>query len=800
MELLPLLQQVEILEYVSRNGDASIILVVSLQLTERNKRFGYLKWMLVKDPLAPEGNTATTNFNPFNTDINTVRGQEGAYATLDPLDHRLFTNGPSYVLSDGNLTCDATGGNANASKSRGLFSSNMDIPLGKKIYCEFDHPYLYNDDYALGITSQLVRGYYETGGNVKPGAYMLRSSGIVYTPVEQLGSSSARAFVSGDLIGMAVDLESAYRTITWYKNGVEIYKYQIDIDQGPFKFGAGIDPGSVATYKIHVNFGQKPFKYTPPEGFQALTSSIIKPDIALPHPDKFVKANIYTGNGSSRSINVGFKPDLIWIKDRDDSNNHNNNLIDSVNGAPNLWMSDNPTALVTNSTDGLTGITTNGFTLGANTAGTQSYELNKSGNGYIAWTWKAGGDEGTFNIDDADMGSAANAKMSVGSLNDVAFNKASLWRNNWTASGNGFGSNPVSQIFDATLSNFCNNDAGGQIVTWNMTSYSLSGKFRVRCSGTAYYIYVNGQYRARPLAMADWIDFGNIDDINELQFAGSTYNTSTNLGSGGINIYEIEVDGKTLIDSDVSINSPTIAATACSVGTKQGFSIIKYTGGGSGSANSDSNKGVPRKLGEAPDFVIGKNLNSTNAPMVYHSGVPIGTMNLSALTGNDASSFIWAKRRPSKHEVFLGNNPEINGNNPYILYCWHNIPGLQKFGTYDGISSSNGTVIDLGFRPRIILLKRYSSDHANAGWHWYDTARDTVNPAYNFILADKPYTERRAANNSSHVSTYYVDFLSNGFKLRHNSTNLNDGGVKYLYAAWAEAPTFNLYGAQSNAR
>ena len=131
-----------------------------------------------------------------------------------------------------------------------------------------------------------------------------------------------------------------------------------------------------------------------------------------------------------------------------------------------------------------------------------------------------------------------------------------------------------------------------------MTSYSLSGKFRVRCSGTAYYIYVNGQYRARPPATADWIDFGNIDDINELQFAGSTYNTSTNLGSGGINIYEIEVDGKTLIDSDVSINSPTIAATACSVGTKQGFSIIKYTGGGSGSANSDSNKGVPHRLGK----------------------------------------------------------------------------------------------------------------------------------------------------------------------------------------------------------
>ena len=762
----------------------------------------YVDDTLLVDPIKKAGKTKESDFNPFNTDINTVRGREGLYATLDPLDHRMFTNGPSYALSNGNLTCDATGGSANASKSRGLFSSNMEIPLGKKVYCEFYHSYLYNDDYALGITSQLVRGYYETGGNAKPGAYMLRSSGIVYTPVEQLGSSTARAFATGDLIGMAVDLESAYRTITWYKNGIEIYKYQIDIDQGPFKFSAGIDPGSGVTYKIHVNFGQKPFKYTPPEGFQALTSSIIRPDIAVPRPDKFVKATTYFGTNAVRNVNVGFKPDLIWVKDRDDSNNHNNNLIDSVNGAPNLWMSDNPTALITNSTDGLTGITTNGFTLGANTAGTQSYELNKTGNGYITWTWKAGGNKGTFNIDDADMGSAANAKMSIGSLNDVAFNKASLWRNNWTASGNGFGSAPVSNIFDATLSNYCNNNAGGQVVTWKMTSYSLSGKLRVRCSGTSYYIYVNGQYRARPPATADWIDLGDFsaNGLYELQFAGSSYNTDTDLGSAGINIYEIEVDGKTLIDSDVSINSPTIAATACSVGTKQGFSIIKYAGGGTGSANSDSNKGVPHGLREAPDFVIGKNLDSTNAPMVYHSGLPLGTINLSSTNGNDTSSFIWAKRRPSKHEVFLGHNPEINGGNNYILYCWQNVPGLQKFGTYDGISSSNGTVIDLGFRPRILLLKKYSADDSNAGWHWYDTARDTVNPAYKFILADKNYTERRAANNSSHVSTYYVDFLANGFKLRHNSTNLNDGGNQYLYAAWAETPAFNLFSGQSNAR
>ena len=34
--------------------------------------------------VTPNGEAAT-NFNPFNTDINTVRGQETGYATLNPI-------------------------------------------------------------------------------------------------------------------------------------------------------------------------------------------------------------------------------------------------------------------------------------------------------------------------------------------------------------------------------------------------------------------------------------------------------------------------------------------------------------------------------------------------------------------------------------------------------------------------------------------------------------------------------------------------------------------------------------------
>ena len=47
-----------------------------------------------------------------------------------------------------------------------------------------------------------------------------------------------------------------------------------------------------------------------------------------------------------------------------------------------------------------------------------------------------------------------------------------------------------------------------------------------------------------------------------------------------------------------------------------------------------------------------------------------------------------------------------------------------------------------------------------------------------------------------------VDFLSNGFKIRANGSSgaTNNGSRTYIYCAWAEAPAFNLYGGQSNAR
>ena len=612
---------------------------------------------ILVDPASPNADAVATTFNPFNTDINTVRGQEGIYATLNAKDYRSFSNGPNYFIYNGGLTAYMTAGNSNASKDRGLVASTMDLPSGKKWYCEITVENVTNNDIAIGIASQLVKGYYETGGNSKPGAYLLRSSGVFHHPTGQLGTGGGRTWTTGDLIGLAVDLESTTKTITFYKNGGVIYSHTVDESQGPFKFAAGTDSGSSNNYLFQFNFGQKPFKFLPSGGFLPLSASTVRPDNVISHPDQYVKANIYKGNGSSRSINVGFRPDMIWVKDRTQAT-HNNNLIDSLNGAPNIIVPDNAgTTLITNTTDGLTAITDTGFDLGANTGGTQSYELNKNGNNYVAWTWRAGGAPTATN----------------------------------------------SQSSGAMTAN----------------SVSLDGVLQ------------------------------------------SAYTPS---------------------------GSPSVYPNKMSIGTKQGFSIVQWEMGGS------QTETIPHGLSGIPSFYIIKNVDAGDNYVTYSTNID-GSLDYVFNYGTDGFSNS-SRAFPTTSKVEFSSNSA----GTHIMYCWHDVPGLHKTGTYKGFDSSNGPVIDLGFRPAIILLKKLTNTDSNSGWHWYDNKRNTSNPANNFLLAGHAYYENRAANNTADVSSYTVDFTSNGFRMSHGSNNLNNTNETYFYAAWAEAPAFNLYGAQSNAR
>ncbi len=162
----------------------------------------------------------------------------------------------------------------------------------------------------------------------------------------------------------------------------------------------------------------------------------------------------------------------------------------------------------------------------------------------------------------------------------------------------------------------------------------------------------------------------------------------------------------------------------------------------------------------------------------------------SALNGTSAISSTIVK---------LGANEGSNGStDDMLMYAWHSVPGVQKFGTYVGNGASDGPFISCGFKPALIWVKNISSNSTD--WVIFDTTTSNSQHAGNPMFRRFAVNQNSAQGNDDTTTARY-DFYSNGFKsVGGDGTFANTNGDIYLYCAWAETPTSNLYGAQANAR
>ena len=99
----------------------------------------------------------------------------------------------------------------------------------------------------------------------------------------------------------------------------------------------------------------------------------------------------YVGTGAIRPVtDIGFSPDLIWIKERTGA--ANNRLFDSVRGSGINLISNSSSS---EGTDNNTQMSFNndGFTLGSNS------QVNNSGDDFVAWCWDAGDSAPASNSD-----------------------------------------------------------------------------------------------------------------------------------------------------------------------------------------------------------------------------------------------------------------------------------------------------------------------------------------------------------------------------------------------------------------
>jgi hypothetical protein len=118
-------------------------------------------------------------------------------------------------------------------------------------------------------------------------------------------------------------------------------------------------------------------------------------------------ATLYDGNGGNNYIsNVGFQPDLVWVKDRNQGIRHL--LTDSVRGTASQIFS-NETLAAQNYLE-FSSFDENGFTVDYNSG---SQYFNNTNYDYVSWNWKAGG-EAVQNTQGTNITSQVSANTAAG--------------------------------------------------------------------------------------------------------------------------------------------------------------------------------------------------------------------------------------------------------------------------------------------------------------------------------------------------------------------------------------------------
>jgi len=248
-----------------------------------------------------------------------------------------------------------------------------------------------------------------------------------------------------------------------------------------------------------------------------------------------------------------------------------------------------------------------------------------------------------------------------------------------------------------------------------------------------------------------------VDSGNYINFNNATYASWSWLASN-----------TTASNTDGSITS-TVSAN-----TTSGFSIVSYTGTGSVAT-------VGHSLGTTPSMIIIKNRSGVADWLVYHKS--IGNtgglyLNSTGVTVTASGFFNNTSPTSSVFTIGTGGTPNNNGSN-YIAYCFAEVKGFSKMGSYVGNGNADGTFVYTGFKPAWLLVKQTTG--ASQNWYLWDNKRDTFN------VTDTPLKPDEALAESG-IGAYNIDLLSNGFKFRGTETQINASGQTYIYMAFAEEP------------
>ena len=383
-----------------------------------------------------------------------------------------------------------------------------------------------------------------------------------------------------------------------------------------------------------------------------------------------------------------------------------------------------------------------------------------------------------------------NGKYLIDRINDSQTWSSSTFFN---ANGHSFynTNGTAAQIFDnvesgpGSTGDFALPVDGGTF-TLTFSQFSSATTVELEVEGTGNALKINGSFVTIPSGSPATATY-SVSGLTTIEWL---YNGASNycyLGS-------IKVGDVKLVNPGVRslTNVPTIATTV-RANPSYGFSISKA----SVAASLTGGPTVAHGLQKKPEFIIGKNIDSTIYWYAYHKDLTNEHYLIPHLTsGEQHSNAVWGN-----HDSLDANQIQIGAGTPAsmwipsgthdcIFYAWTSIEGFSKIGSFINPSSSDGAFVYLGFKPALIFAKcaiNISSSNNLGDWVVKDSSRSPFNNPSdgNTLIWNEAYAE----DGYYSASQVAIDILSNGFKIRHpGSSPLGDPGRRYVFAAWAENP------------
>jgi len=272
------------------------------------------------------------------------------------------------------------------------------------------------------------------------------------------------------------------------------------------------------------------------------------------------------------------------------------------------------------------------------------------------------------------------------------------------------------------------------------------------------------------------IEVLNANTLPAFTADGFSLGTDTTLVNASANSYvawQWKAGGAAVSNTQGTITSQVSANTTA------GVSVVTYTGNGTAGAT------VGHGLGVMPAMVIYKSTSTTTIAgnwIIWHKSIGQALFQTSStIQLNGFTNAIYLNL--SIQTNTYGFDSQINeSTKTYVAYCFSEIAGFSKFGSYSGVGtvagSIDGTFVYTGFRPAYVMVKRTDTTGA---WCVWDKSRSPFNVMNETLFPNTSGVEFGGGG--------VIDFTSNGFKLRYCDPSYCFSGGTYIFAAFAEVPS-----------